>query len=200
VNVAARAKLEPVVLTGRVVRLEPMLAEHVDALWEAGRHPELYTVAFEVLRSRADMARYVSEALDAAARGVALPFVTRLASSGEIVGSTRFAAFEPAHERVEIGWTWITPAHQRTAVNTEAKLLMLVHAFETLGLGRVELKTDVLNERSQRAMERLGFVREGVLRRHMVASTGRLRDSVYYSAIREEWPALKARIEGLLAR
>lgn len=181
----------------KLVLLRP---EHLDALWQAGRFPELWEVSASRMRERADMAAWLDEALVAAARGTALPFATLLRGTEELIGSTRFANYDPAHRRVEIGWTWITPAHQRTAVNTEAKLLMLRHAFDVWQLNRVELKTDARNERSRRAMARLGLVEEGVLRRHMVTHDGRLRDSVYFSAIREEWPALRARIEGLLAR
>lgn len=185
-------------LCGRAVRLEPLALEHVDALWAVAQAPELWELTSSSVRSRDEMRAYVEEALAAAERGSALPFVTRLASSGTLIGSTRFANFEAAHARVEIGWTWITPAHQRTAANAEAKLLMLRQAFEVWGLNRVELKTDVLNQRSQRAMERLGLVREGVLRRHMITSSGRVRDTLYFSAIREEWPGLSAHISALV--
>lgn len=192
--------LAPVSLRGEHVELEPMSLAHVDALWEAGRFPELWEITVSLVRTRDEMRAYVEEALVAAARGTALPFVTRLRASGAIVGSTRFGNFERAHARVEIGWTWITPSHQRGPVNTEAKFLMLRHAFEVWSLGRVELKTDLLNLRSQRAMERLGLVREGVLRRHAVTASGRVRDTVYYSAIREEWPTLREHLQQLMSR
>jgi RimJ/RimL family protein N-acetyltransferase len=118
----------------------------------------------------------------------------------QAVGSTRFGDIAPEHGRVEIGWTWIAPSRQRTAVNTEAKLLQLTYAFETLGAGRVALKTDARNSRSQRAIERLGAVREGVLRRHIRLPDGYMRDTVYYSILGDEWPAVKARLEERLAR
>src|SRR5262245_19779614 len=116
-----------------------MRAEHGDDLWRAAAFPEMWELAVDPMRGRADMQSYVDEALRAAAGGRVLPFVTTLRATGEVIGSTRFANYEPAHARVEIGWTWITPAHQRTAVNTEAKLAMLAHAFYVWGLNRVEL-------------------------------------------------------------
>jgi RimJ/RimL family protein N-acetyltransferase len=121
-------------------------------------------------------------------------------ASDRAVGSTRFGDIAPEHGRVEIGWTWIAPSRQRSAVNTEAKLLQLTYAFDTLGAGRVALKTDLRNERSQRAIERLGAVREGVLRRHLRLPDGHVRDTVYYSILADEWPAVRARLEERLSR
>ncbi len=115
-----------------------------------------------------------------------------------MIGSSRFGNIDPANRKVEIGWTWITPAFQRTHVNSEAKLLQLTHAFETWGCTRVELKTDVLNEKSRNAMKRMGAVEEGVLRKHIRTYTGRFRDSIYYSVLDTEWPAVKARLEGFV--
>ncbi|MBD0320322.1 MAG: GNAT family N-acetyltransferase, partial [Gemmatimonadetes bacterium] len=132
--------------------------------------------------------------------GTALPFATTEATCGRVIGSTRFASVEPPHPRVEIGWTWIGRPWQRSAVNTEAKLLMLRHAFETLGLLRVELKTDVLNERSRRAMLRLGAREEGIFRKHVITQGGRVRDTAWYSIVDDEWPAVRARLEAMLAR
>jgi RimJ/RimL family protein N-acetyltransferase len=121
-------------------------------------------------------------------------------ASGQAVGSTRYAAIEPLHRRLEIGWTWLARSHQRSGANTEAKLLLLAHAFETLGAYRVEIKTDVLNEQSRRAIERLGAVQEGIFRRHVVTSTGRVRDTVYYAILDSEWPAVRARLRSALQR
>lgn len=194
------APLSPVDLVGRHTHLVPLAREHVDALWEAGRHPSLWSWMPSPVDSREDMQAYVEEALAAAASGAALPFATTLATSGEVVGSTRFAAYAPEHAKVEIGWTWITPDHQRSAVNTEAKLLMLRHAFETLELRRVELKTDALNTASRAAILRLGAVEEGTLRAHLITAGGRSRDSVYFSILRAEWPEVRARLEARLAR
>lgn len=191
--------LEPIVLEGRRVRLVPMTPEHVMALWEAGRDPELWRMTMSQVHSADDMRRYVSAALHAQRAGHALPFVTMEAATGRVVGSTRFGNAEAAHQRVEIGWTWIAAPWQRTAINTEAKYLMLRHAFESMGCVRVELKTDALNERSRRAILRIGAREEGILRKHQITDGGRIRDSVYYSVIDDEWPVVKARLEMMLA-
>jgi RimJ/RimL family protein N-acetyltransferase len=144
------------------------------------------------------MSRYVLQALDELSRGIALPFVIVAQPSGEVVGSTRYGSVDLDNRRLEIGWTWITPRYQRTAMNTEAKLLLLTHAFERLGANRVELKTDALNQKSRHAIARLGAVEEGTFRKHIVTSSGRVRDTVYYSIIDTEWPAVKARLESRL--
>ena len=127
-------------------------------------------------------------------QGKALPFVAVHQPSGQVIGSTRFGNIDKSHRRVEIGWTWIAGLWQRTAINTEAKFLMLQHAFETLGCIRVELKTDALNERSRRAILRTGAKEEGILRSHVVCSTGRIRDTVYFSIIQSEWPQVKSHL------
>ena len=191
--------LDPIVLEGRHVRLVPMTREHVPALWRAGSDPGLWRLTMAQVASEDDMRRYVEAALAAQANGTALPFVTTDAATGEVIGSTRFGSVEAAHRRVEIGWTWISPPRQRTAVNTEAKYLMLRHAFETLGCVRVELKTDVLNARSRAAILRIGAREEGVLRKHQISESGRVRDTVYFSVIDDEWPGAKARLEDMLA-
>jgi RimJ/RimL family protein N-acetyltransferase len=189
-----------VTLAGRVVRLVPMEARHVDALWEVARDQELWRRTGNLWRAREDALRYVETALAWAARGEALPFVTTLAAGGRVVGSTRLAAYAREHRRIEIGWTFVARELQRTAVNPESKLLLLRHAFETLGLRRVELKTDALNVDSRRAILRLGAREEGTLRAHMVLEDGRVRDTVYYSILAEEWPGVRAALEQRLAR
>jgi RimJ/RimL family protein N-acetyltransferase len=189
--------LAPVVLEGRHVRLEPLALEHVDALCVVGLDPDLWQWTTALVRSRDEMQSYVETALTWQAEGTALPFATVERASGRVAGSTRFANYERAHRRVEIGWTWLGREFQRTALNTEAKLLMLTHAFEALGCLRVELKTDVFNRRSRDAILRLGAKEEGTLRQHMVTTSGRLRDTVYYSILDREWPGVKA---GLLTR
>jgi N-acetyltransferase len=194
------AWLEPVTLSGARVRLEPLAAGHIDALADVGLDPAIWTWGIAPVSSRADMRDYVETALSWQRQGTALPFAMVDAATGRAIGSTRFAAADAANRRLEIGWTWITPAFQRTPVNTEAKYLMLRHAFEALGCNRVELKTDALNEASRRAMLRIGAREEGTLRRHMVVAGGRLRDTVYFSVIRDEWPEVKARLEERLAR
>lgn len=191
--------LAPVVLAGRHVTLVPLEAAHAEALADVGLDPELWRLTSSHVADRAGMRRWVEAALRDAAAGTALPFATTLAADGTAVGSTRLASYAPAHRRVEIGWTWVAPAWQRSAVNTEAKLLLLAHAFDALGCRRVELKTDALNLRSRAAIARLGAVEEGVLRQHMVTDAGRVRDTVYFSVLAAEWPAVRARLERRLA-
>jgi N-acetyltransferase len=176
-----------------------MMAGHIDALSRVGLKPELWRWTQASIATPDDMRAYALQALDELHRGVSLPFVIITQGSGEVVGSTRYGNIDPPNRRLEIGWTWITPAYQRTAVNTEAKLLLLSHAFERLGAHRVELKTDALNEKSRKAILRLGAVEEGIFRKHIVTASGRVRDTVYYSIIDTEWPAVKARLESRLA-
>lgn len=191
--------LTPVTLDGAHVRLEPLTAAHAGPLWDVGHDPALWTYSVARMAGPDDMRRYVEAALAEQARGTALPFVHVERAGGRVVGSTRFANYAPEHARVEIGWTWIAGPWQRTAVNTEAKRLMFAHAFETLGLGRVELKADARNARSRAAMLRLGAPEEGVLRRHMATHTGYVRDTVYHSVVADEWPAVRARLDARLA-
>jgi Acetyltransferases, including N-acetylases of ribosomal proteins len=188
-------EIRRVTLDGRRVRLQPMLRDHLDDLTRAGAFEELWKLTNARADSPEGMTQYVSAALSDQERGTSLPFVTIDKASGEIVGSTRFGNIDPANRRAEIGWTWITPVFQRTYVNSEAKLLMLTHAFETWGCARVELKTDVLNSKSRNAMLRMGASEEGILRKHMLTYSGRWRDSVYYSVLDTEWPAVKQRLE-----
>lgn len=190
----------PIVLAGRRIRLEPMQARHLARLITAGADEELWRWTNTRADSVEGMTAYVTEALTAAAAGAALPFVTVDIASGEIIGSTRFASIDHDNRKVEIGWTWITPAFQRSYVNSEAKYLMLCHAFDTWNCIRVELKTDFLNEKSRTAMLRIGATEEGTLRNHIVTYTGRLRDSTYYSVLATEWPEVRARLERLMSR
>jgi RimJ/RimL family protein N-acetyltransferase len=192
-------RLDATVLEGRCARLEPLRTEHLDALWRAGSDPELWRWTVSAVSTRDEMRAYIESALADAASGKALPFVTIARESGALAGSTRFGNFEAAHARVEIGWTFVARAWQRTALNTEAKLMMLRHAFDVLGLERVELKTDALNAASRAAIRRLGAVEEGTLRHHMLTASGRWRDSVYYSVLRAEWPGVRDELEAKLA-
>ncbi len=192
-------KLEPVTLTGRHLRLEPLRIEHVAALAEAGADPAIWTWYPQSAHGPERMRAWVQQALDWQASGVALPFVQVDVASGRIIGSTRFGAIEASHRRAEIGWTWLNPAFQRSAANTESKYLMLRHAFETLGLVRVEFKTDSGNQASRRALARIGAAEEGIFRNHMIVEGGRLRHSVYFSIIDSDWPAVKAGLERKLA-
>ena len=191
-------ELTPVTLEGRHVRLVPLTLEHVPALWEAANDPDIWRWTLNHPQSEDDIRRYVEAALAKRAAGGGLPFATLEAGSGRVIGSTRYHNWEPPHPRVEIGYTWITRSWQRTPVNTEAKYLMLRHAFETLGLARVELRTDALNARSRAAILRLGAREEGTLRQHTVTDRGRVRDTVYFSVLAEEWPAVRDRLRARL--
>lgn len=191
-------QIEAVVLEGERVRLEPMRRDHLAALTEAGRFDELWKWTTARATTPETMADYMEAALAQADALTALPFVTIDKPSAAIVGSTRFGNIDPVNRRAEIGWTWISPQFQRTYVNSEAKYLMLRHAFDVWSCVRVELKTDVLNEKSRASMLRLGAVEEGVLRRHILTHSGRFRDTIYYSILDDEWPAVRARLEARL--
>jgi len=194
-------RIEPVTLEGTFVRLEPLsLERHWEGLVATGLDPELWRWTIVRVDTAADLRRYVESALEDQAAGVGLPFATVERASGRVVGSTRFRAIAVPHRRVEIGSTWIARPWQRTPINTEAKYLMMRHAFETWGCVRVELKTDALNERSRRAMLRLGCREEGTFLKHMITERGITRDTVYFSVVDDEWPAVKARLEGRLRR
>jgi RimJ/RimL family protein N-acetyltransferase len=191
--------ITPVTLTGRVVRLEPLSEAHVPDLTAVGLDPSIWRqMLYGSVDSEAKMLAFVQQRLKEQAEGTDLPFAVIHLASGRAIGCTRFMDIQPRHRGVEIGGTWYGVAHQRTAVNTESKYLLLRHAFETWGCIRVQLKTDLRNERSQRAIERIGAVREGVLRNQMIRPDGTIRDSVYYSIIDSEWPAVKARLEAML--
>jgi len=185
----------PVTLEGRRVRLEPLSQAHHADLAAVGLEEELWRWIPTPVRTPEEMSAYIAMALDEQARGVSLPFALIEKASGRAIGSTRYGNIDRAHHRVEIGWTWVAPAWQRTAVNTEAKYLLLRHAFETLGCMRVELKTDSLNERSRAAILRIGAREEGTFRNHMITSTGRVRHTVYFSILDSEWPAVKSSLQ-----
>jgi len=189
--------VEPIVLEGEFVRLEPLRFDHLPSLIEIGLEESLWKWTANVVTNEADLERYVRDALAMQAAGTALPFVSIEKSSGTIVGSTRFGNIDPTNRKAEIGWTWINPKWQRTRINTEAKLLVLTHAFETWKCVHVELKTDANNEKSRNAIARIGGVEEGTLRNHMITESGRFRDSVYFSIIDTEWDAIK---QGLIAK
>jgi RimJ/RimL family protein N-acetyltransferase len=191
--------LQPVTLVGRHVRLEPLTQAHHGALCAIGLDPELWELIPYRVSTHEEMAAYIQSALDAQDAGTALPFATVDAASGQVAGSTRYMNIDRANRRVEIGATWIARPWRRTSVNTEAKYLMLCHAFETLGCVRVELKTDALNQRSRTAIRRIGATEEGILRQHVITWSGRRRDSVYFSILDSEWPRVKQDLERKLA-
>jgi RimJ/RimL family protein N-acetyltransferase len=188
----------PVVLEGSLARLEPLREDHLPALIAIGLDPELWRWTVASVRTPEDMRHYVRVALDLAERGEALPFVTIEKSTMRVAGSTRFGNIDRANRRVEIGWTWLGREFQRTGINTEVKYLMLRHAFEVMQCLRVELKTDALNLQSRTAIERIGAREEGTLRSHMVTETGRIRDTVYYSILADEWPTVRRWFEARL--
>lgn len=188
------------VLSGTTIRLEPLTLDHVPGLCAVGLDPGLWRWMTSRVDDEADMERYVRTALRAYESGTALPFATVEQASGRVIGSTRFGAIARPFRRVEIGWTWIARPWQRTAVNTEAKYLMLRHAFEVEDCIRVEFKTDVLNTASRNALLRIGAQEEGVLRDHVITERGRVRDTIYFSILAREWPAVKSMLEQRLAR
>jgi RimJ/RimL family protein N-acetyltransferase len=193
-------EIKPITLTGRVVRLEPLSLAHVPGLAEAGKDASIWEhMLYGDLTSEPAMRAWVELMLDWQKRGTDLPFAVIHLASGQAAGATRYLSIERQHRGLEIGGTWYGVAYQRTAVNTECKYLLLRHAFEDLGCIRVQFKTDLRNLRSQRAIERLGAVKEGVLRNHMIRPDGSRRDSVFYSIIDREWPEVKRRLEMMLA-
>lgn len=193
--------VEPVTLEGRRVRLEPLsIGLHRRGLTEIVFDPELWRWTLATMETEADLDRYLATALREQADERSLPFVTIDQVSGRIAGSTRFGNIERTHRRVEIGWTTVGRDFQRTHVNTEAKYLMLRHAFETWGCVRVELKTNALNTKSRNAMLRIGCTEEGTLRQHSISERGVVRDAVYFSILDHEWPAVKHRLEGMMER
>ena len=192
--------IEPATLEGQHVRLEPLSLAHLAGLCEVGLEEEIWRWMPQPVRTPEEMRAFIEAAVKAQAEGTALPFATIELLSGRAIGSTRFFAIERVHRRVEIGWTWLALKWQRSAANTEAKYLMLRHAFENWGCMRVEFKTDSLNDRSRAALLRIGAKEEGTLRNHMVTASGRNRHSVYYAILGSEWPTVKAELTRRLHR
>jgi RimJ/RimL family protein N-acetyltransferase len=192
-------EIKPVVLTGKYVRLEPMTEAHISGLAEIGvGQPFWDFMVYGRMETADDMRGWVQDILSRAEKRTDLPFVAIHLESGRVAGATRYMNIMPYDRGLEIGGTWYGPEFQRTVVNTECKYLLLSHAFETLGCIRVQLKTDLRNERSQKAIERIGAVKEGVLRNHMILPDGYYRYSVYYSILDTEWPGVKERLEGMM--
>lgn len=188
--------VQPVVLAGRRVRLEPLSLRHLDDLVAVGLDPAIWALTIARPTDRPGIKAWLTSALT----GSDVPFATIDLAGGRAVGSTRFMSIAPEHRRLEIGWTWVGTAFQRTGANREAKLLQLSHAFEVLGANRVEFKTDARNEKSRAALLGIGATFEGIFRSHMIMPTGPLRDSAWYSVIAEEWPVVKARLTVALER
>jgi len=192
--------LRPITLRSTTTRLEPLTVDHVPALFTVGMHPDLWRLQPKLVSTLEDMRAYVQTALDEQQRGESLPFAIVDRRSQQVVGSTRYMDISARHRRLEIGSTWITPAYQRTSTNTEAKLLLLSHAFEELQVIRIVLKTEILNQQSRAAILRLGATEEGTFRQHFIADTGRRRDMIYFAILEGEWPAVKSRLQARLRR
>jgi RimJ/RimL family protein N-acetyltransferase len=192
----AQTWVAPVVLEGPRVRLEPLAERHLDDLRLVAFDAPVWRWTIMGEQDEPGLRRWLEAALANAAAGTERPFATVDLASGRAIGSSRFMSIVPEHKRLEIGWTWIGVAYQRTGINREAKLLQLTHAFETLEANRVEFKTHARNERSRTALLGIGTTFEGVFRQHMVMPDGSLRDSAFYSIIAPEWPAVKARLAG----
>jgi RimJ/RimL family protein N-acetyltransferase len=192
----------PVTLEGTVVRLEPLRREHAELFWEIAKNDleDIFRWIPYSMKTPQDFERLIEKAFGEQERGESVVFATLDRKSGRTIGSTRFMNIDRINRRVEIGSTWIAPAWQRTAVNTEAKYLMLRHAFEVWKCMRVELKTDGLNQKSRNAILRIGAKEEGTLRRHLVTWNGRVRDTVYFSILDDEWTEVKANLEAMRAR
>ncbi|HEY1214934.1 MAG TPA: GNAT family protein [Bryobacteraceae bacterium] len=187
--------VRPVVLSGRLVRLEPLRNEHADALAVAAEDPALFRWYAIRLNGPEDIKTWLREGVADGERGASLPFATIEQRGGRVIGCTRFGNIDRHNLRVEIGWTWLLREWQRTGANREAKYLMLRHAFETWGVRRVEFKTHAADVHSRQALASLGAEEEGTLRKHMVMPDGSARDSVYFSIIDTEWAGIKARLE-----
>ena len=192
-------EVKPVTLTGKYVQLEPLSEAHVPGLTAVGVNDDIWRwLPYGVMRNEDDIRRWVQNLLTQIPSGSVMPFAVIQLASGRVAGATRYMDIHPKDYALEIGGTWYGVEFQRTAVNTETKYLLLRHAFEDLKCIRVQIKTDLRNERSQKAIERIGAMREGVLRNNMIMPDGYYRSSVYYSILDNEWPAVKARLEGMM--
>ncbi len=191
--------LRPITLEGNVVRLVPLSEAHAPGLAEVGLEPEIWRhMLYGNVDNEEKLLAFVQDLLGRQAKGTDLPFTVIYRETGKPIGCTRYLSIDMRNRSVEVGGTWYGPAYQRTAVNTECKYLLLRHAFEVWDCIRVQLKTDLNNTRSQAAIERIGAVKEGVLRNHMIRPDGTIRHSVIYSVIDSDWPQVKARLESLL--
>ena len=196
----ADLEVDKITLEGRHVRLEPLDRDrHLAGLAEAIDDGRLWEIPVTSVPGPEDLPQFFADAETAFKQCRELAFATVDSTGGRVIGSTRFRMIEAAHRRVEIGFTFIAAGFQRTAVNTEAKLLMLRHAFDVWNVNRVEFLTDVLNTKSRNAIERIGARQEGILRSHMVMRDGRIRDSVIFSILREEWPTVEGQLTARLA-
>ena len=200
-NDRSLSDLRPIVLRGNHIYLEPLEEGHISALFAVGREPSVWNfMARGPFTSEGDARRFVEHALANRSFGGEFPFVIRVCSSGELIGSTRYRDIQPRHRSVEIGYTFVHPSHWWRGAGTESQFLLARHTFEDLGAGRIWFMTDARNFWSQKALERCGVSREGVLRRHLCVRDGFIRDSVIYAIIEDEWPVVKQAVETVLAR
>lgn len=194
-------EIKRITLTGKHVRLEPIGEQHIAGLAEIGRGHDFWKfMLYGDMKTEADFRHFVEDLLAREQKGTDLPFAVIHLASGRVAGSTRYLNIDRPNRGLEVGGTWYGPEFQRTAVNTECKYLLLTHAFEILKAIRVQIKTDLLNVRSQKAIERIGAIKEGVLRNHMILQDGRIRDSVFYSILDKEWAEVKRKLETMLAK
>ncbi|MGG2075717.1 GNAT family protein [Lysinibacillus irui] len=192
--------MEFITLENEVVKLKPLELSDIQGLLEAGSYPEIWSHMSTTIEKREDVNNFVENALLTRSGKTEFPFVIVDKQSGSIIGSTRYMDIDDKHQRLEIGYTWLTPAYWRTAINTHCKYLLLQYCFEYLHLQRVQIKTDHENIRSQRAVERIGATKEGILRNHMIRKDGTIRHTVMYSITIEEWPQVKKHVEDLLVQ
>lgn len=185
-------------LDNEVILLKPLEEHDIAGILTAGSYPEVWKHLPTIIENEQDVHNFVDKALQGKLLNKEFPYVIVDKKSGEIIGSTRFMDIDESHQRVEIGFTWLTPAYWRTTVNTNCKYLLLSYCFEVLDLRRVQIKTDYENTRSQKAIERIGAVKEGILRNHMIRKDGTTRHTVMYSVIREDWPEMKLHLKELL--
>ncbi len=193
--------IKRITLTGKHVRLEALGEQHISGLAEIGKGHDFWKyMLYGDMTTDADFRRFVEDLLAREQKGTDLPFAVIHLASGRVAGSTRYLNIDRPNRGLEVGGTWYGPEFQRTPANTECKYLLLTHAFETLKVIRVQIKTDLLNVRSQKAIERIGAIKEGVLRNHMILQDGRIRDSVFYSILDKEWAGVKRKLEAMLAK
>ncbi|MCM3664270.1 GNAT family N-acetyltransferase [Mesobacillus subterraneus] len=187
-------------LDGQTVRLVPMEIEQLDDLWKAGHLQEIWEFTASKIKSKEDMREAIKAAADEREKGTQYPFVVVDKETGKIIGSSRYLDISEAHKSLEIGWTWYHPEYWRTRVNTETKFLMLGHAFEEMGMNRVQFCTDSRNIRSRKAIARLGAEKEGVLRKHRIIADGYVRDTVVFSIIKDDWQMVKSLLQEKMNR
>lgn len=199
INITAK-NLEKCSLKGHFIDLVPLSIDHVDKLWDALQYSEVWKFKPNPKMNKVDFRKDIEHALELESKGEVQAFTTLEKANNTIVGTTRFGNIDKINKRAEIGWTSVTPKYQKTPVNTEAKYLMLNFSFENLGFNRVEFKTDKINTKSREAILRLGAKEEGILRKHVICTDGRVRDTVYYSIIDQEWPEIKLNLQKKLEK